>query len=67
MPCWGIFHVGTVYAFFRIRRKPCKKTRSKRPALPEKIAPANVFLASEYNSSYITEVILAETGGLPIN
>ena len=39
----------------------------KRPAQPEEIAPAYVFLASEADSSYITGVILPETGGLPIN
>ncbi len=39
----------------------------KRPAQPEEIAPAYVFLASEADSSYITGAILAETGGLPIN
>ncbi len=38
-----------------------------RPAQPEEIAPAYVFLASEADSSYITGAILAETGGLPIS
>ncbi len=38
----------------------------KRPAQPEEIAPAYVFLASDADSSYITGVILPETGGLPI-
>jgi len=37
-----------------------------RPAQPEEIAPAYVFLASEADSSYVTGAILAETGGLPI-
>jgi NAD(P)-dependent dehydrogenase (short-subunit alcohol dehydrogenase family) len=37
-----------------------------RPAQPEEIAPAYVFLASDADSSYITGAILAETGGLPI-
>lgn len=38
----------------------------ERPAQPEEIAPAYVFLASEADSSYVTGAILAETGGLPI-
>jgi NAD(P)-dependent dehydrogenase (short-subunit alcohol dehydrogenase family) len=38
----------------------------KRPAQPEEIAPAYVFLASEADSSYITGLILPETGGLPM-
>lgn len=37
-----------------------------RPAQPEEIAPAYVFLASDADSSYVTGAILAETGGLPI-
>jgi len=44
-----------------------KKQPIKRPAQPEEIAPAYVFLASEADSSYISGAILAETGGLPIN
>ncbi len=44
-----------------------KKQPIKRPAQPEEIAPAYVFLASEADSSYITGAIIAETGGLPIN
>jgi NAD(P)-dependent dehydrogenase (short-subunit alcohol dehydrogenase family) len=39
----------------------------QRPAQPEEIAPAYVFLASDADSSYITGVILPETGGTPIN
>jgi NAD(P)-dependent dehydrogenase (short-subunit alcohol dehydrogenase family) len=35
----------------------------KRPAQPEEIAPAYVFLASNADSSYITGVILPELGG----
>lgn len=38
----------------------------KRPAQPEEIAPAYVFLASEADSSYITGAVIAETGGLPL-
>lgn len=38
-----------------------------RPAQPEEIAPAYVFLASDADSSYITGAILPQTGGLPIN
>ena len=39
----------------------------KRPAQPEEIAPAYVFLASDADASYVTGVILPETGGLPIH
>jgi NAD(P)-dependent dehydrogenase (short-subunit alcohol dehydrogenase family) len=38
----------------------------KRPAQPEEIAPAYVFLASEADSSYVSGAILPEMGGLPI-
>jgi NAD(P)-dependent dehydrogenase (short-subunit alcohol dehydrogenase family) len=38
----------------------------KRPAQPEEIAPAYVFLASEADSSYISGVILPEMGGQPL-
>jgi NAD(P)-dependent dehydrogenase (short-subunit alcohol dehydrogenase family) len=34
-----------------------------RPAQPEEIAPAYVFLASQADSSYITGVVLPELGG----
>jgi NAD(P)-dependent dehydrogenase (short-subunit alcohol dehydrogenase family) len=44
-----------------------KKQPIQRPAQPEEIAPAYVFLASDADSSYITGVILPETGGTPIN
>lgn len=37
-----------------------------RPAQPEELAPAYVFLASDADSSYVSGAILAETGGLPI-
>jgi NAD(P)-dependent dehydrogenase (short-subunit alcohol dehydrogenase family) len=38
-------------------------TPMKRPAQPEEIAPAYVFLASNADSSYVTGVILPEMGG----
>src|SRR4051812_21683767 len=38
-------------------------TPLKRPAQPEEIAPAYVFLASDADSSYITGIVLAEMGG----
>jgi NAD(P)-dependent dehydrogenase (short-subunit alcohol dehydrogenase family) len=37
-----------------------------RPAQPEELAPAYVFLASEADSSYITGTILPVMGGLPM-
>jgi len=40
-----------------------KKTPLKRPAQPEELAPAYVFLASDADSSYITGEILAVMGG----
>ena len=38
-------------------------TPMKRPAQPEELAPAYVFLASNADSSYITGVVLPVTGG----
>jgi NAD(P)-dependent dehydrogenase (short-subunit alcohol dehydrogenase family) len=38
----------------------------KRPAQPEEIAPAYVFLASDADSSYVSGAILAEMGAEPI-
>ena len=35
----------------------------QRPAQPEEIAPAFVFLASPGDSSYITGIVLPVTGG----
>ncbi len=40
-----------------------KDNPMKRPAQPEEIAPAYVFLASEADSSFISGVILPELGG----
>lgn len=39
------------------------RTLMKRPAQPEEIAPAYVFLASAHCSSYITGEILPVIGG----
>lgn len=44
-----------------------EKTPIQRPAQPEEIAPAYVFLASDADSSYISGFILAETGGYPLS
>lgn len=40
-----------------------KKTPMERPAQPEELAPAYVFLASEADSSFITGEILTVMGG----
>jgi NAD(P)-dependent dehydrogenase (short-subunit alcohol dehydrogenase family) len=37
-------------------------TLFKRPAQPEEIAPAYVFLASEADSSFITGIVLQQMG-----
>ena len=39
-------------------------TDMKRPAQPEEIAPAYVFLAAEACSSYITGIVLPILGGV---
>ena len=39
------------------------KTPLERPAQPEEIAPAYVFLASDADSSFITGVVLPALGG----
>jgi NAD(P)-dependent dehydrogenase (short-subunit alcohol dehydrogenase family) len=39
------------------------KSPMKRPAQPEEVAPAYVFLASEADSSYITGIVLPVMGG----
>lgn len=43
-----------------------KDTPMKRPAQPEELSPAYVFLASEADSSYITGVVLPVMGGTTI-
>ena len=40
-----------------------QKTPMERPAQPEEVAPAYVFLASEADSSYITGIVLPVLGG----
>jgi NAD(P)-dependent dehydrogenase (short-subunit alcohol dehydrogenase family) len=42
-----------------------KQTPLGRPAQPEEVAPAYVFLASDADSSYITGEILTVMGGGP--
>jgi NAD(P)-dependent dehydrogenase (short-subunit alcohol dehydrogenase family) len=41
------------------------KTQFKRPAQPEEISPAYVFLAAPSCSSFITGVVLPIMGGTP--
>jgi NAD(P)-dependent dehydrogenase (short-subunit alcohol dehydrogenase family) len=40
-----------------------KQAKMKRPAQPEELAPAYVFLASPQSASYITGEILPVVGG----
>ena len=40
-----------------------EKSPMKRPAQPEELAPAYVFLASNADSSYITGTVLQVMGG----
>ncbi|HRE82154.1 MAG TPA: SDR family oxidoreductase [Opitutaceae bacterium] len=43
-----------------------RKTPLKRPAQPEELSPAYVFLASEADSSYITGIVLPIMGGTTV-
>lgn len=43
-----------------------KDTPMKRPAQPEELSPAYVFLASEADSSYITGIVLPVMGGTTV-
>jgi NAD(P)-dependent dehydrogenase (short-subunit alcohol dehydrogenase family) len=43
--------------------KPKAMSKMERPAQPEELAPAFVFLASPADSSYITGIVLPVTGG----
>lgn len=44
-----------------------KDTPMKRPAQPEELSPAYVFLASEADSSYITGIVLPVMGGTTVS
>jgi NAD(P)-dependent dehydrogenase (short-subunit alcohol dehydrogenase family) len=66
-PVWTPLNVADEGAS-RIKVKNFGKDQPiERPAQPEEIAPAYVFLASDADSSYITGAIIPQTGGLPIN
>jgi len=66
-PVWTPLNVSDEGASLEKVQQFGKDQPIKRPAQPEEIAPAYVFLASDADSSYITGAILPETGGLPIN
>ncbi len=66
-PVWTPLNVSDEGATTEKIKNFGKKQPIKRPAQPEEIAPAYVFLASNADSSYITGAIIAETGGIPIN
>jgi NAD(P)-dependent dehydrogenase (short-subunit alcohol dehydrogenase family) len=66
-PVWTPLNVADEGADVEKIKKFGEKQPIKRPAQPEEIAPAYVFLASDPDSSYITGAILAVTGGLPLN
>lgn len=65
-PVWTPLNPSDEGASAKKIRQFGKKQPIQRPAQPEEIAPAYVFLASYADSSYVTGAILAETGGLPI-
>lgn len=66
-PVWTPLNVADEGATTEKIKNFGKKQPIKRPAQPEEIAPAYVFLAFNADSSYITGAIIAETGGIPIN
>lgn len=64
-PVWTPLNVADKGASIEKIQQFGKDQPIQRPAQPEEIAPAYVFLASDADSSYITGAILPETGGLP--
>jgi NAD(P)-dependent dehydrogenase (short-subunit alcohol dehydrogenase family) len=62
-PVWTPLNVADQGATDQKVREFGKDAPYGRPAQPEEIAPAYVFLASEADSSYITGFVLAELGG----
>lgn len=66
-PVWTPLNPSDRGATIKKVQKFGEKQPIGRPAQPEEIAPAYVFLASDADSSYISGVILPETGGLPLS
>ena len=62
-PVWTPLNPSDKGASEKHTREFGKKTPMGRPAQPEEIAPAYVFLASPADSSYITGLVLPELGG----
>lgn len=62
-PVWTPLNVSDGGAKNKKIRDFGKSTAMARPAQPEEIAPAYVFLASEADSSYITGAVIDEMGG----
>jgi len=62
-PVWTPLNVADMGTTPEKVKKFGADTPIKRPAQPEEIAPAYVFLASDADSSYITGIVLQEMGG----
>lgn len=65
-PVWTPLNVSDEGTPISKVKKFGEKQPIQRPAQPEEIAPAYVFLASNADSSYVTGHILGETGGEPL-
>ncbi|PTM92942.1 enoyl-ACP reductase-like protein [Streptomyces sp. VMFN-G11Ma] len=62
-PTWTLLNAADRHMPPEDLAQVCSETPISRPAQPEEIAPAYVFLASDADSSFITGEVLAVTGG----